>query len=82
MSYISTDNFDFDDVPDGDNIYEVIIHIILTDPYTVKLDTGDLFEFIKDLKKGNLIFINDLVIPSSKIKFLEIHKIEETKYVN
>lgn len=82
MSYISIDNFDFDDIPDEDNTYQVTIHIIFTEPIIIELDTGDLFEFIKDFKKGNLIFINDLVIPSSKIKFLEIHKIEETKYVN
>ena len=83
MNHMFTEEIDFDVPPSTSNEYEVIIHIIFTEPLTFTLKGLDVFQLIKNIHTNRIILIDDFIINPRNIKFIEVHEIEkEEEYVN
>lgn len=82
MNHMFTDDIDFDVLPSTINNYEVIIHIMFTDPLTFTLKGTEVFHLLKNMHMNKIILIDDFIINPRNIKFIEIHEVENEEYIN
>jgi hypothetical protein len=76
MSYLPSDDYDYETPPEVIYNYKVTIHIIFTEPFVVELDSMDLYYLINDFREGKIIHIKNLSINPHHIRFIEVNKVD------